>query len=326
MALEAAESPILRRLLASDDPTVVLKARRELLGEPEQSLAKLRRSIADTDRARRLLAHRRADGTIATNPYTKWQGPHWTLVQLALIEYPPGDLDLVPLRDQVYDWMLSPEHMQFPRTVFYEDQPDRVRRCGSMEGNAIWYSLILELEDDRTRLLVDRLIELQWPDGGWNCDKRPGARTSSFMETLIPLRGLHAYGRTHRYQPAIETAVRAAEFLLERRLFWRKRDGQLLEQFLPIWFPIRFYDPIFALQVMAEIGKIDDPRCGDALDLLEAKQLQDGGFGAEIKNARTVDSRVTRGSWADWGPGGKTRTNELVTVDALAVLQAAGRL
>ena len=146
------------------------------------------------------------------------------------------------------------------------------------------------------------------------------------METLIPLRGLHAYGRTHSYQPAIESAARAAEFLLDRRLFWRKRDGRLLEQFIPISFAIRFYDPLIVLQVMAEIGKIDDPRCGDALDLLEAKQLQDGGFPAEIEKARTVETWNTGASWADWVPGGKTRTNELVTVDALAVLQAAGRL
>ena len=319
-------APIIDRLLASSDPTVVLKTRRDLLGEPEDTLAELRQSIANTDRARRLLGHRRPDGTIATNPYTKWQGPHWTLVQLALIEYPPGDDGLSPMRDQVYDWMLSPEHMRSPRTVFYDEQPDRVRRCGSMEGNAIWYSLVLGFGDDRTKSLVDRLIDLQWPDGGWNCDKRREARTSSFMETLIPLRGLYAFGITHQDQPAVEAAERAAEFLLERRLLWRKSDGRLLEQFLPIWFPIRFYDPLFALQVMTEIGRIGDPRCRDALAVLESKRLPDRGFPAEIKNARPADTRITRGSWADWGPGGKTRTNELVTVDALLVLKAAGRI
>ena len=325
MASDLTESPIVHRLLTSADPSVVMKTRRDLLGEPESTLRKLRRSIAAGDRASRLLAHRRPDGTIATNPYTKWQGPHWTLVLLALIEYPPGDEDLYPMRDQVYEWMLSPEHMRFPRTVFYDDQPDRVRRCASMEGNAIWYSLVLGLEDDRTSLLVDRLIDLQWPDGGWNCDKRQKARTSSFMETLIPLRGLYAFGRTHRYQPALQAAGRAAEFLLERRLLWRKHNGGLLSQFLPIWFPIQFYDPLFALQVMVEIHRIDDPRCEDALDVLRSKRLPDGGFPAETKNARTVETRTTRGSWADWGPGGKTRANELVTVAALAVLRAAGR-
>ena len=317
---------IVDRLLASCDPTVVFKTRREVLGEPEFDLADLRRSISDTERARQLLAHRRPDGTIATNPYTKWQGPHWTMVLLALIDYPPGDNDLASMRDQVYEWMLSPEHMQFPRTVFYDDQPERVRRCASMEGNAIWYSLVLGLEDDRTKLLVDRLIDLQWPDGGWNCDKRRPARTSSFMETLIPLRGLFAYGRAHQYQPALETAVRTAEFLLDRRLLWRKSDGQPLDQFLKIWFPIQFYDPLFALKVMTEIGQVNDPRYSDALEVLETKRLPDGGFPAEIKNARTADTRITRGSWADWGPGGKTRSNELVTVDALAVLKAAGRI
>jgi hypothetical protein len=114
--------------------------------------------------------------------------------------------------------------------------------------------------------------------------------------------------------------------LLERRLLWRKSNGRLLEQFLPIWFPIRFYDPLFALQVMTEIGKIGDPRCRDALDVLKTKRLPDGGFPAEVKNARTVETRTTRGSWANWGPSGKTRTNELITVDGLAVLQAAGTI
>ena len=42
-----------------------------MLGISEQSLVKLRRSIARTDRAHQLLAHGRPDGTIATNPYTK---------------------------------------------------------------------------------------------------------------------------------------------------------------------------------------------------------------------------------------------------------------
>jgi hypothetical protein len=39
-----------------------------------------------------------------------------------------------------------------------------------MEGKAAWYSLVMHLEDDRTKLLVDRLIDAQWSDGGWDCD------------------------------------------------------------------------------------------------------------------------------------------------------------
>jgi hypothetical protein len=245
---------------------------------------------------------------------------------LALIDHPPGEARLVPLRDQVYEWLLAKEHLKFPRTVYYQGQPDRVRRCASQEGNAVWYSVHLGLEDNRTPLLVDRLLDLQWPDGGWNCDKRPEARVSSFMETLIPLRGLYWYGKVHGHRKALAAADHAADFLLKRRLVWCRRDGTLLSQFAGIQWPIRFYDLLFALQVMAEIGAIGDARCQRALDLLQTKQLPDGGFPAEVKTARTVDKIETRGTFADWGPGGKTRSNDLVTVDALAVLRQAGRL
>ena len=34
-----------------------------------------------------MLDGRGADGTIGKHPYRKWQGPHWTLYSLALIDY-----------------------------------------------------------------------------------------------------------------------------------------------------------------------------------------------------------------------------------------------
>lgn len=320
--------PVVERLLASDDPSVVFKIRRDLLGEPETSveMQKLRGSIAAGERARALLGHRQADGTITTHAYRKWQGPHWTLVQLEMIGYPPGDEALLALRDQVYAWLLGPRFLRFPATVVYPDQPDRIRRCASQEGNAVWCSLRLGLEDERTPLLVDRLIEFQWPDGGWNCDKRPEARTSSFVETLIPMRALHAYGRAHKRGDAVDAADRAAEFLLRRELLKRRRDGVVHHRFTSIQFPIRFYDVLMVLTVMAEMGRVGDPRCDFALELLEGKRLPDGGYAMEERTARTVDGIATRGTYADWGPGGKTRSNQLVTAEATAVMHAAGRL
>jgi hypothetical protein len=247
-------------------------------------------------------------------------------VQLELTGYPSGDPTLVPFRERVYDWLLGPAFGRFPSTVAYPDQPERVRRCASQEGNAIHYSLRLGLGDERDRLLVERLIAYQWPDGGWNCDKRREARTSSFVETLIPARALRAYGLAHSHRPALDAADRAAEMLLERRLVRRRHDGVLLDRFTAIEFPIRFYDLLFALVVMVELGRIDDPRCALALDLLERKRRPDGGYPAERLTARTTDRVMTRGTFADWGPGGATRSNELVTVDALRVLRAAGRM
>jgi hypothetical protein len=320
---------LIEQLLGSEDPTLAYRAR-VLAGSPVEEAPEtleLRAGIAHSPRAAALLSHRDRDGTIRLHPYAKWQGPHWTLVSLALLDYPPGDLSLVPLREQVYGWLLSRQHLRPSSTVTYADQPDRVRRCASQEGNAIWYSLRLGLEDECTETLVDRLIAWQWPDGGWNCDKRPQARTASFQETAIPLRALWAFGRRYGHRGALDAAGRAAECLLSRRLLWRRRDGALIR---PDWgggvdrihFPIQFYDVLFALQALADVGSIGDPRCADAIQLLESKQLADGGFPREEPTCVTRARIVSRGSWADWGSAGRRRSNPFVSLAALSVLVA----
>ncbi len=279
-----------------------------------------------------LLSHREADGTIATGPYKKWQGPHWTLYFLALIGHPPRDRTLQPLMEQVYDWQFSRRHLRPPSTTVMPGQEDRVRHCASMEGVAIWSSVLLGLADERTDALVERLVEWQWPDGGWNCDRRPEARTSSFQETALTLRGLATYARADGAHAASarEAVRRGTELLLARRLLWRRRDGAALR---PEWggdplliqYPIRFYDVLLALLLMVEVEAIADPRCGDALDLLESKRLPEGGFPLERRTARTVDRVVSDGTFADWGPAGRRHANPWVTVEAEYVLSAAGR-
>ena len=318
------------RLCAHTDPAVAYRARLLLAGEDpaSASMRRLRDAIGESERARRLL---RVLDQPAAGPYRKWQGPHWSLYSLAEIWYPPRSDALVPLRDDVLDWLLEPRFVKPPSTIVFKDQPQRPRRCTSQEGNAIWAQVRLELvHPERTRLLVQRLVDFQWPDGGWNCDRQEQARTASVQETLIPVRGLTAWWSATGDEEALLAATRAAEFLLERRLLWRRRDGRLMR---PEWggpvdrisYPFRFYDPLVALLAMVELGSVRDPRCSDALDLLEAKRLPDGMFPNEWTNWRTVDEVHSRGTYADWGPRGRTRPNPFVTVDALYVLREAGR-
>ncbi len=100
------------------------------------------------------------------------------------------------------------------------------------------------------------------------------------------------------------------------------------EQFTRIAYPAYWhYDILAGLRVMAAVDMINDPRCKAALDLLESKQLPDGGFAAEVKYYKVVDV-VPKGSGfslVDWGGTSKRRSNEFVTVHALAVLKKAGR-
>ena len=74
---------------------------------------------------------------------------------------------------------------------------------------------------------------------------------------------------------------------------------------------------------MAEIGRLGDPRCQIALELLAGKRLQTGGFPAEVPTARTVDDVVSGGTYAYWGPSGRTRANPFVSIDAAWVLARA---
>jgi len=244
-----------------------------------------------------------------------------------MIDYPARDPTLRSLIRQVHDWLFSKHFLEPPTTAIYAGQEDRVRHCASMDGNAIWYSVRLGLQVDRTRDVVDRLIGWQWPDGGWNCDKRPAARQSSFHESFMGLRVLAEYGRRGN-AAAAAAAGRAAEVFLQRRLFRRLRDGAVMDdRFLLLTYPNFYhYNILSALVIMAEAGRVRDPRCAEALDGLQSKQLPDGGFPLERRLTVTTSETRTHGTLADWGPGGKTRPNPFVTCEALYVLQEADRL
>ncbi|GAA3341777.1 hypothetical protein GCM10020358_34410 [Amorphoplanes nipponensis] len=310
------------------DPPVAYRAHHRFGGPGDE--ADLRRRVAASPQARALLAHRRPDGTIRPgteyHAYRKFQGAHWTLAGLAELGYPAGDAALQPVAGQIHDWLRGPRHLSPPSTLIIPGQPDRVRRCASQEGLAVWYLHELGLADDRVDPLVRRLLDCQWPDGGWNCDKDPAARTSSVQETLLPLRGLARHREAGSRDPAVTAAIdAAAEFLLDRRLLWRRRDGAPIR---PAWgrdpmliqWPIRFYDVLSALVVMAETGRLADPRCADALRVLSGKRLGSGGFPAEVRTARTVDVVASGGTYADWGPSGRGRANPYVSIDAAWVL------
>jgi hypothetical protein len=317
------DKALIDRLLKSEAPCIRYKTRVNVLGERPDSAAmkRLRRQIRSSARVRALLRERDRSGKIPYHPYAKWYGAHWVLATLADIGYPPGDDSLIPLREQVHAWLLSDHHGRSIKTI-----QGRIRRCGSQEGNAVHAMLALGLADERTEELILRLRKWQWPDGGWNCDKNPDARNSSFMETLVPLRALALHARLTGNKDSARAARQAAEIFLKRRLFKRRSDGAVIyDGFTRLHYPCYWhYDILFGLKVMAEAGFIRDPRGRDALRLLESKRLPEGGFPAEERYYRVTDKAETGRELVDWGGTSRSRMNEFVTVDALYVLRAAG--
>jgi hypothetical protein len=283
----------------------------------------VRQELSFSPILQKLLCDRGEDGRIPYSVYDKWFGAHWVLSLLADLRYPSGDSSLRTMQEQCYQAWLSKQHEKHILTI-----NGRVRRCASQEGNCIYYSLALGLADDRTADLVDRLEKWQWQDGGWNCDKNPSAEKSSFHETLIPLRGMALYARLSGDPKASLAAERAAEIFLNRHLYIRLRDGTLMDKnFTRLHYPGYWhYDILFGLKVMAEAGFISDSRCKEALDLLESKQLPDGGFPSEDRYYRVDEKKLAGHSHVDWGGTSQRHMNPFVTLDALYVLKQAGRL
>jgi hypothetical protein len=258
---------------------------------------------------------------------------------LADLGYPRGDDALRPAADgMVGQWLEERFYNHFEshsKSEVYAKLRDgiplvegRYRTCASQQGNALWSVLSLGLEDDRIHQLAERLLLWQWPDGGWNCDKNPRADSSTFIHTLWSMRGLALYAEHTGDQAAGDAVQRASEVFLKRRLFKRVTDGTTIrESFTKLHYPLYWhYDILGALKVFAETG-IRDPRLADALDLLEAKALPDGGWPAEERYYKKVTTEIGLGNdYVGWGGVSKKKMNEWVTVDALHVLTAFGRL
>lgn len=325
---------IVDTLLASDEPSIRWKVRVHVLGDDPDGRAvrRLRDEIRRSPRVRRLL-----DGHAELAPpmYRKWRGSHWVLQTLADLGYPPGDETLTPLRDETLkSWLSARELKEYDpaatdrRRVAVPLIAGRHRQCGSLQGGSLLAIVRLGIDDGRAARLVERLRHWQWPDGGWNCDRKESATSSSVYETLLPMRGLAAYARTHADREARAAADRAAEVLLSRRLIHHRTTGKVIRRdWTRLHYPAYWrYDALSALKGLAEADRLDDERCHAGLELLESKRLPDGGWPAEAKYYDAPGTRYGAIDHVDWGGVDRHRTNEWVTADALTVLASSGRL
>jgi len=340
--MKRSEAAPISALLKSPEPSIRWKTRVQVLGENPlaKPIRSLREEVRRSATVRALLSRRDQLGRAGTarQVYYKWQGLHWVLASLADLGYPEGDESLYPLRDRVVEFWLGPGYFrEFTARTEAEAyrgrgvplMRGRYRRCASQQGNALYSVVTLGIADERMHALAERLLHWQWPDGGWNCDRHPEADTSSFMETLLPMLGLAVYARKYRRAAAAEAARAATEVFLQRGLFKRVSDGRIIaSDFVALHYPRYWhYDFLGGLKAMMQVGRIRDARCAGALDLLEERRLPDGGWPAE-KRYYTVSPKTmtSNADYVNWGGTSRKRMNEWVTVDALAVLRAAGRL
>jgi len=310
-----------RWLLRSNDPSVRYFTLTDVLGVGPRSreVRAAREGIPRGPRLRALFSGQRADGGFGVDWYKKWAGATWRLVSAV-------DLGVAPESRGAHraaNYVLA--HVPLRRSEPQQVE-GRFRLHASVIGNPLGVCSRLGMaEDPRVRRIARSLARWQWPDGGWNCDSSKEARHSSFYETLATLWGLNEYFRATK-DAAVRAAVdRAAEFFLRHRLFRSCHGDRVIDpRWVQLHYPVYWhYDILQSLRVLERVGKLGDRRAGEALDLVESKRASDGAWHPEGRFWHRGPLNAANTDVVDWGSHGP---NEMITLNALRVLSASGRL
>jgi hypothetical protein len=164
------------------------------------------------------------------------------------------------------------------------------------------------------RGIVDRLLDEQLPDGGWNCEAANGSTRSSFNTTICVLEALLEHELSVGSSPEVtEARLRGQEYLLERRLFHRRSTGEIVDAAwtrfaFPTWW---HYDVLRGLEYLRRAGVVPDERVAEAIDLVASKRDSDGRWPLETRHPGVMPVET------DEGEGRPSRWN---TLRALQVL------
>jgi len=360
IGVPAETQPAVDWLLGSDEPAVRFLTRRDVLGEPADEDARM---IMSGPKVTALLSGQRGDGAFRGEPGVirryrgssrrpeevvgveyvpagvagHWKSTQWRLVSLVELAIPPDEPRAIAAANYLLDDILERRQNRMGPQII--DGLPRI--CVNEEGAALVIGSRLGMATDpRVQKMAAALLEWQWPDGGWNCHRNASGRRSNFHESITAAWGLHEYAQATGDGATAAAADRAAELYLEHRLFYSLGTGiaskyrphppaagkVINRRWLQLGYPSYWhYDVLAVLMFLARIDRIDDPRAGEALDLLERKRRRDGLWAADRQWWSPPDSRFAgQHEVVDWGRKGEP--SEMITLNVLRILRAAGRL
>jgi hypothetical protein len=295
--------------LLDSDPSIRWQVMRDLTGAPAETVAAERARVATEGWGSRLLDLQRPDGQwgdgIAT-PF--WWSNMYTLVFLRDLGLDPASPRARTAIDRVRAHVtFGPE---FGNSPFFEGE---VEPC--INGRVVALGAYFGQRSDR---LVDRLLNEQLADGGWNCEAERGSVRSSFHTTICVLEGLLAFEQAFGAAPVTNARTRAQEYLLERRLLRRLSTGEIIEPkwtrfaFPPLWH----YDLLRALDYLRAAGARPDVRLEEAVAIVRDRRQEDGRWLLDVRHKDTLYEELA---------GAVGEPNRWVTLRALRVLDWYGR-
>lgn len=295
--------------LLDSDPSIRWQVMRDLLDAPEAEVAKERSRVAAEGWGRRLLDLQAKDGNWGGGSYTpKWISTTYTLLLLRHLGIDPADDRVRAATDLVRDRVV----LGNGKHPFFEYNFETCITGMSLALGSYF------LENAEAQPQPEAFLERQRSDGGWNC--QVGSSRSSFHTTINALEGLLEYETATGGDRALSNArERAHEYLLERRLMYSLTTGELVNRkWLLVSFPTRwFYDVLRALEYMAAAGLEPDPRCQEAVEIIESKQRGDGTWPLQNRHPGKEHFQMEQG-------GKPSRWNTLRVLRVLRWYQAGG--
>jgi hypothetical protein len=273
--------PVIDWLLDSD-PSIRWQIMRDLTDATAEQIAAERSRVALEGWGSYLLEQQRPDGQWGDGiavPF--WWSNMYTLVFLRDLGIDPQSqrarTAIGRVRDNV-TW--GPE---FGDSPFFQGE---VEPC--INGRVVALGAYFGEKSDR---LVDRLLNEQLADGGWNCEAERGSVRSSFHTTICVLEGLLAFEKTFGSSSTLTNArQRAEQYLLERRLLRRLSSGEMID---PLWTRFAFptlwhYDVLRALDYLHAVGIPPDARMAEAIGIVLDRRQADGRWLLDLRHRNTL--------------------------------------
>ncbi len=252
------------RWLLDSDPSIRWQVMRDLTDEPGAAVAAERSRVAEEGWGAKLLALQAPGGQWGADDDDGWMTTVYTLALLKDLGVDPAgekaqrSIELV--RERITWWQLDGR-------PFFDGETEacingRILATGAYFGEA----------SDR---LVDRLLDEQLEDGGWNCEAPPSTR-SSFHSTICVLEGLLEYEKA--MTAVTKARTHGEDYLLERHMLRSMTSGEVVDRrWTRFSFPTTWhYDVLRGLDYLRSAGVEPDERVAEAVAVVEERRHQNG--------------------------------------------------
>ena len=255
--------PALLDWLLDTDPALRWQVERDLADAPEEVWAATRARVATEGFGAELLSHQDPDGQWAGGAFFPhdfaFDGPEaapgagqpWTATTWSLNSLREWGLDASVLAGTA-EKIAANSRWEYDDLPYWGGEVDACINAFTL-ANGAWLGADVSA-------LARWFPEHRLPDGGWNCEWVEGSTRSSFHSTLNSIKGLLWYERHTGGDDSLRAARRAGEeYLLERRLMYRKTTGEIVGPWVTRFaYPFRsFYGVLNAAEHFRAASRYD---------------------------------------------------------------------